>query len=81
MDVFALAMYGLVIFPKSTRYVESMMVDLIEQVCKQCNPIPFIIVETFRSLSFCHKKGKGDFIGCVQSLYVWLRSHFRERIR
>ena len=76
INVFALAIYGMVIFPKSAGHVESTVIDLFDQVCRLCNPVPSILAEIIRSLSFCRKKGKGNFIGCVQLLYMWLRSHF-----
>ena len=27
-------------------------------------------------LNYCRRKGEGDFIGCAQLLYIWIRSHF-----
>ena len=76
LDIFALAIYGLVIFPKAIRYVEAAVIDLFDQIEKQSNPIPSIIAETIRSLNYCRKKAGERFIGCAQLLYVWLRSHF-----
>ena len=76
IDVFALTVYGLIIFPKTPRHVEVSVIDLFDQVCRQSNPAPSILAETIRSLSFCRKKGEGRFVGCAQMLYVWIRSHF-----
>ncbi|XWS50775.1 hypothetical protein CRYUN_Cryun12cG0117000 [Craigia yunnanensis] len=42
----------------------------------QANSVPAIVVETIQSLNFCRREGKGDFIGCAQLLYIWIRSHF-----
>ena len=55
------------------------MVDLVEQVNNQAYPVLAIIVETIRSLSFCRKKGEGQFMGCAQLLYIWFRSHFQDK--
>ena len=52
------------------------VVDLIEQIDNQVNPVPAIVAETIRSLNYSRRKDKGDFIGCVQLLYIWIRSHF-----
>ena len=52
------------------------MVDLVEQVNNQTNLVLVIIVETIPSLNFHRKKGKGQFIRCIQLLYIWIRSHF-----
>ena len=75
-NVFAVAMYGMVIFPKVPNHIEIAVVDLIDQVNTQANLVSTIIVETIRSLSYYHRKGKGQFIRCVQLLYIWLISHF-----
>ena len=76
MEIFALVVYGTVIFPQSLRYVDAVVVDLIEQIENQVNPIPVIVAETIRSLNYCKRKGEGSFIGCAQLLYIWIRSHF-----
>ena len=76
IDVFALVVYGTLIFPQSSGYVDAVVVDLIKQIDNQVNPFPIIFAETIRSLNYYKRKGKGDFIGCVQLLYIWIRSHF-----
>ena len=52
------------------------VVDLIEQIDNQVNPIPAIVTETIRSLNYCRRKGEESFIGCAQLLYIWIQSHF-----
>ena len=76
IDIFGLVVYGIFIFPQSPRYVDAVVVDLIEQINNQANPIPTIVAETIRSLNFCRRKGEGDFNGCAQLLYMWIRRHF-----
>ena len=76
MDVFALAIYGLVIFPKVSGHVEIAVIDVIEQIESQANSVPAIVVETFRTLNFCRRSGSEDLVCCIQMLYVWIRSHF-----
>ena len=68
--------YGTLIFSQSPRYIDVAVVDLIEEIDNQVNPVPAIITETIRSLNYCRKKGEGNFIGCAQLLYIWIRSHF-----
>ena len=70
IDIFALVVYGTLIFPQSPGYVDAAIVDLIEQVNNQVNPVPAIIVETFRSLNYCQRNREGSFVGCVQLLYI-----------
>ena len=76
IDIFGLVVYGILIFPQSPGYVDAAVVDLIEQISNQANPVPAIVAEIIRSLNFCRRKGEGDFIGCTQLLYMWIRSHF-----
>ena len=70
IDIFALVVYETLIFPQSLGYIDAASVDLIEQIDNQVNPIPVIVAETIQSLNYCRRKGKGDFIGCVQLLYI-----------
>ena len=58
IDIFGLVVYGILIFPQSPRYVDVAVVDLIEQINNQANPIPAIFAKTIRSLNFCRRKGE-----------------------
>ena len=75
-NVFAMAVYGMVIYPKVLNHMEVMVVDLVEQVSNQADFVLAIITETIHLLNFCRRKEEGQFIGCVQLLYIWIRSHF-----
>ena len=70
IDMFALVVYDTLVFPQSPGYVYATVVDLIEQIGSQANPVPAIFVETIQSLNFCRRRGKRDFIGCAQLLYI-----------
>ena len=70
VDVFALAIYGLVIFPKVPGHVEVAVIDVIEKIESQANPVPAIVAETLHILNFCRRSKNGDLICCVQMLYV-----------
>ncbi|KAG8498247.1 hypothetical protein CXB51_006838 [Gossypium anomalum] len=76
VNLFALAIYGLVIFPKVLGHLEVAVFDFFERLKQGVNPVPTILAETFRSLSTCRRVGKGRFIGCAQLLNVWILSHF-----
>ena len=52
IDIFGLVVYEILIFPQSSGYVDAAVVDLIEQINNQANPVPAIIAETIRSLNF-----------------------------
>ncbi|KAG8479568.1 hypothetical protein CXB51_029346 [Gossypium anomalum] len=68
VNLFALAIYGLIVFPKVLGHIEVAVVDFFEKLKQGINPISTILAETFRSLSICKRKWEGRFIGCVQLL-------------
>ncbi|KAL4376261.1 hypothetical protein GQ457_02G038780 [Hibiscus cannabinus] len=78
LDILAVGIYGLVIFPKSLGYIEAAVIDLFGEL-RKINPAPAMLAETFRSLSNCRKKGGGHFVGCAQLLTVWFHSHYGEK--
>ncbi|MBA0817539.1 hypothetical protein Gohar_021965, partial [Gossypium harknessii] len=53
VDVFALSIYGLVVFPKALGHVDKIVTDLFNRLDKRVTPILAILVETFRLLSAC----------------------------
>ncbi|MBA0702108.1 hypothetical protein Goari_022426 [Gossypium aridum] len=61
VDVFALSIYGLVVFPKALRHFDEVVIDLFDRLDKWVTPVPAILVETFRSLNACLKVGEGRF--------------------
>ncbi|MFQ6655391.1 hypothetical protein Gotur_025968, partial [Gossypium turneri] len=76
VDVFALSIYGLILFPKILGHVDEAVTDLFDRLNKGVTPVPVILVETFRSLNACRRTGEGRFIGCAQLLLAWFHSHF-----
>ncbi|MBA0881387.1 hypothetical protein Goshw_016907, partial [Gossypium schwendimanii] len=66
VDVFALSVYGLVVFPKALGHVDQAVIDLFDQIDKKVTPVPIILVETFRSLNECRRACEGRFIRCAQ---------------
>ncbi|MBA0876195.1 hypothetical protein Goshw_010541, partial [Gossypium schwendimanii] len=81
VDIFALSIYGLVVFPKALGHVDEVVIDLFDQLDKRVTPIPAILAETFRSLSACRKAREGRFIGYAQLLLVWFYSYFWKDIK
>ncbi|KAL4383767.1 hypothetical protein GQ457_15G016490 [Hibiscus cannabinus] len=76
VDLLALSIYGLVIFPKSLGYIDDAVVELFSSLHAGVNPVPTMLAETFQSLTACKKAGEGRFIGCAQLLLAWFHSHF-----
>ncbi|MBA0787915.1 hypothetical protein Gotri_024977 [Gossypium trilobum] len=52
VDVFALSIYGLVMFPKTLGHVDEAVTDLYDRLDKRVSPVAVILAETFRSLHF-----------------------------
>ncbi|GMI71424.1 hypothetical protein HRI_000811700 [Hibiscus trionum] len=75
VDIFALGIYGLIIFPKVVGHIEVSVIDLFGELELGLNLVPAILAETFRSLNFLKRHEGVYFIGCVQLLTVWMHSH------
>ncbi|MBA0729585.1 hypothetical protein Golax_023158 [Gossypium laxum] len=56
VDVFALSVYGLVVFPKALGHVDEAVTDLFDQLDKRVTPVLTILAETFRSLNKCRRE-------------------------
>ncbi|MBA0816492.1 hypothetical protein Gohar_001152 [Gossypium harknessii] len=76
VDVFALSIYRLVIFPKALGHIDEVVFDLFDRLDKKVTLVPVILAETFRSLNKCRKAGEGRFIECAQLLLAWFHNHF-----
>ena len=69
--VFVIVVYEMVIFSKIPNHIEAVVLDLVEQVEHQANPILAIMAETIRSLNFFQKKRRKT-IRRVRSAFVRL---------
>ncbi|MBA0780387.1 hypothetical protein Gotri_004494 [Gossypium trilobum] len=58
VDVFALTIYGLVIFPKALGYIDEAVLDLFDRLDRRVTLVPTILDETFRSLNACRRTGE-----------------------
>ncbi|MFQ6668040.1 hypothetical protein Gotur_033852, partial [Gossypium turneri] len=50
VDVFALSIYGLVVFPEALGYVDEVVTDLFNRLDKRVTLVPTILAETFREI-------------------------------
>ncbi|MBA0772134.1 hypothetical protein Gotri_007565, partial [Gossypium trilobum] len=75
-DVFALSIYGLVIFPKALGHIDDAVWNLFDRLDKRLTPVSIILAETFKSLNACRRVGERRFIGCAQLLLAWFHRHF-----
>ncbi|MBA0878838.1 hypothetical protein Goshw_027529 [Gossypium schwendimanii] len=76
VDIFALSIYGLVVFPKALGHVEEAVANLFDRLDKRVTPVPAILDETFRSLNACRRAAEGRFIEYAQLLLLWFHSHY-----
>ncbi|MBA0730273.1 hypothetical protein Golax_025377, partial [Gossypium laxum] len=76
VDVFALSIYRLVIFPKALGHIDEVVFDLFDRLDKKVTLVPAILVKTFRSLNTCQKASEGRFIECAQLLLAWFHNQF-----
>ncbi|KAG8493574.1 hypothetical protein CXB51_011768 [Gossypium anomalum] len=60
VDVFALSIYGLVIFPKALGHIDEAVSDLFDRLDKRVTPVSAILAETFKSFKLAEKRAKGD---------------------
>ncbi|MFQ6655336.1 hypothetical protein Gotur_025937 [Gossypium turneri] len=58
VDIFALSIYGLVIFPKVLGHVDEVVSDLFDRLDKGVTPVPAILAETFRTFKRMTLNGK-----------------------
>ncbi|KAL1068451.1 hypothetical protein V6Z11_D12G198500 [Gossypium hirsutum] len=65
VDVFALSIYGLVVFPKALGHIDEADTDIFDRLNKGVTPVLTILAETFKSLNECRRVGEGRFIGCA----------------
>ncbi|MBA0730059.1 hypothetical protein Golax_025556 [Gossypium laxum] len=69
VNVFALSIYGLVVFPKALGHVDEAVTDLFDRLDKRVTPVPVILAETFRSLNECRRAG--FLSGFLQKLFTF----------
>ncbi|MBA0644224.1 hypothetical protein Goklo_028409, partial [Gossypium klotzschianum] len=63
VNIFALSIYELIIFPKALRHTDDVVLNLFDRLDKRVTPSPIILAETFRSLSAYRRVGEERFIG------------------
>ncbi|MBA0818250.1 hypothetical protein Gohar_021341, partial [Gossypium harknessii] len=63
VDIFALIIYGMVMFPKALGHVDEVVTDLFDRLDKRVTLVSVILAKTFRSLNACRRAREGRFIG------------------
>ncbi|KAF1877166.1 hypothetical protein Lal_00015828 [Lupinus albus] len=74
---FALAVYGMVLFPFVGDMVDQAAIDIFSKFKRfRVNPVPTVLAETLISFQRCHKNGLFKVRYCIQLLYVWMVTRF-----
>ncbi|MBA0756503.1 hypothetical protein Gogos_021994 [Gossypium gossypioides] len=73
VNIFALSIYGMVVFPRALGHIDEAVTDLFDRLDKRITLIAVILAKTFRSLNACWRAGESRFIGCAQLLLAWSR--------
>ncbi|MBA0881219.1 hypothetical protein Goshw_000044 [Gossypium schwendimanii] len=62
VDIFALSIYSLVVFPKALGHIDEAVTDLFDRLDKRVTPVSAILAETFRSLNACQRAGEDKIL-------------------
>ena len=80
VDVYALVVYGVLIFPNHEDFVGYDAIDVLVAVKTRAeNPIPAILADTYMTLDLCHEWRNKKMLCCIPTLYVWLAARIGER--
>jgi len=81
MDVFALALFGIMLFPKTELFVDNAAISVYIAYRTRCeSPVTAILADTYLALNSCNQKRKTRMTCCLPTLFIWLASHFKKRV-
>jgi len=81
MDVFALALFGIMLFPKTERFVDNAAISVyIAYRTRHESPVTAILADTYLALNSSNPKKKTRMACCLPTLFVWLASRFEKRV-
>jgi len=80
MDVLALTLYGVILFPNVEDLVDYAAIDVfIASKTRSENPVPTILADVYIALHLCYDMGKRKLMCCLPVFYVWLLSRIGEK--
>jgi len=80
MDVLALTLYGIMLFPNVEDLVDYTAIDVfIASKTRAENPVPAILADVYIAFQLCYDMGKRKLMCCLPVFYVWLLSHIGEK--
>jgi len=73
MDVLALVLYGVILFPYVGDHIDYVVVDIFVVVRTRFeNPVTTILADTYLALDLCYERKVRKRLCSVHILYVWL---------
>ncbi|XP_047153345.1 uncharacterized protein LOC124824880 [Vigna umbellata] len=73
MDVLALTMYGVVLFPKVEDFVDYTAMDVfVAKKTRPENPVTAVLADVYGTMSFCHERKGKKILCCLLALYAWM---------
>lgn len=73
MDVFALIIFGVVLFPRDEEIIDVAAIDVFMAFKNRGeNPTHAVLADLYYSFNDCHEKMRKKIIGCLPALYVWM---------
>jgi len=80
MDVLALVIYGVLVFPNQEDLVDYDTIGVFVAVKTRAeNPVSAILADIYATLDLWQERRKRKMACCLSALYVWLVSHIGER--
>jgi len=81
MDVFALTLFGIMLFPKTQRFVGNLAVNVyLAYRTRGESPVTAVLADTYLALNACNTKKRTRMVCCLPALFVWLVARFKERV-
>ncbi|KOM34097.1 hypothetical protein LR48_Vigan02g024700 [Vigna angularis] len=73
MDVLALTVYDIVLFPKIKDFVDYTAIDVfVARKTRSKNPVTVVLADVYGTMSFCHKRKGKKILCCLLTLYAWI---------
>ncbi|BAT92692.1 hypothetical protein VIGAN_07149700, partial [Vigna angularis var. angularis] len=72
MDVVALTVYGVVLFPKIEDFMDYTAIYVFVARKKRSeNPVTTLLADVYGTMSFCHERKGKNILCCFPALYFW----------
>ncbi|XP_014511791.1 uncharacterized protein LOC106770498 [Vigna radiata var. radiata] len=79
MDVLALLLYGVMLFPNVQNFIDNASINaFVGYKDRSKNPVTVVLAEVYGTLNHCYEKKGGQMLCCLPVLYVWFVSRVIE---